>query len=205
MTQHVPLTPAAPVLPPARRAELFLLDQCRRLAGSRLTGAAVPADRVLADLRAVLPEAEACRVFGQLYALIARIDREAGDGFLWYPPGATRQSPDEARLIAAAHRLLASTDPRPAGEAASWIGPADEPPPVGRLTSAAGRTLAAATLLPETYCAVADTFCGLLTLTGHACMAACPLQAGARAPGETGTAGPEGPRPGETRVAGAGR
>ncbi|MBT9288347.1 hypothetical protein [Prosthecodimorpha staleyi] len=205
MTQHVPSMPAAPVLTPARRAELFLLDQCRRLAGSRLTGATVPADRVLADLRAVLPEAEACRVFGQLYALVARIDREAGDGFLWYPPGATRQSPDEARLIAAAHRLLGTADPRPSSEATPWIDPGEERLPVGRLASAAGRTLAAATLLPETYCAVADTFCGLLTLTGHACAAGCPVHAATRPMGDAGTVGAEGQRSAEARPAGAGR
>ena len=145
----------------------FLLDQCRRLAGSRWTGAITPADAVLESLKAALPEPEACRVFGRLYGLIGTIARDCGDDFLWYPAGSKRRSADEARLIEGALALIAGGEAPAVEEAAPRI-----------------RAVAGAVALEESYCAAADALCGLFTATGTACPGSCPVEGLGRSAGE---------------------
>lgn len=161
MTRHVPVVAPPRPLRAVSDAGAFLLDQCRRMAGARATGATVPADLVMLELKAVLPEADAYRVFGQLHDLVSGIARHHGDDFVWFPAGSRRRSADEIRLIETAMAVLA-------GRAEDRIEAVGHGLPRLAATEAAMPVAAA-------YCAVADTLCGLATVAGGECGAGCPF------------------------------
>lgn len=132
-----------------------LLDHCRRLAGTRLTGDPGPADEALSALRETLPREDAYRLFGLLHDLMAMVDRTGERPFLWHPSGARRRSEDETWL--AEHALAAlSTDRRTQG------------------------SLGTESVIPlaESYCAAAERSCGLHEAAGEPCASGCPFEAG---------------------------
>lgn len=135
-----------------------LLDQCRRLAGARITGALQPADAALSALRTVLPLDAAYHLFGLLHDLTATAMAMTNGAFLWHPAGARWRSADEEWLVAHALAPLAlGAEPRAAI-------PAEE--------------------IDAGWCADAQQPCGLRVIEGEACGGRCPFAA--RSPCETG-------------------
>ncbi|MCA1952002.1 MAG: hypothetical protein LDL22_03090 [Hyphomicrobiales bacterium] len=145
-------------MPPPRAAgsEIgadILLDQCRRLAGLRMTGSIEQADRALAALRARLPLEEAYRVFGLLYDLVGTLARGPEAPFRWHPTGALWRTRDEEWLVI--HALA--------------------PLIAGRAEAAERQAIMA---LAESYCLAADRLCGLAAAPGEACRGPCPFTQG---------------------------
>ncbi|WP_156917721.1 hypothetical protein [Salinarimonas rosea] len=149
MSRHAQVPPS-PGTCPRRLSSCALLDHCRRLAGSRLTGDFGPADQALDALRAMLPPDEAYRLFGFLHDLVAIATAGRREEFRWHPVGARRRSADEQRLAEDFLDAL-STDR-------------------GRLVP--GEAVVA---LAESYCAAAERGCGLHAATGEPCAGGCPF------------------------------
>ena len=123
-----------------------LLNLCRLLAGARMSGDFVPADRARAMLLTLLPAPDAYHLLGFLHDLVAGIDDHFGNAFAWHPSGARWCSEDETWLTAHAFATLRD-----------------------------GRAHAGAGALPASYCPTDDRSCGLHAATGHACPGGCPF------------------------------
>jgi hypothetical protein len=89
---RAPFNPAAIGLPE------FLLDQCRRQAAARMTGAARPLDDAMQALLALAPPDAAFALFGALHDLVARMTAAADRPLHWYPATCRCLSADEEQL-----------------------------------------------------------------------------------------------------------
>jgi hypothetical protein len=148
MTEHVfPPMPAEHV-----RSHLSvddLLDLCRLLAGARMSGDFVPADRARVTLVAALPTPDAYHLLGLLHDLVASVDRHFDKGFAWHPAGARWCSEHETWLVT--HALAALCD---------------------------GAETVSLQPLPQSYCPTGERTCGLHDVVGEACPGGCPFRRG---------------------------
>jgi hypothetical protein len=89
---RAPSNPAAGGLPDV------LLDQCRRQAAARLTGAARPLDDAMQALLGLAPPDMAFALFGALHDLVARVTAASDRPLHWYPATCRCLSADEEKL-----------------------------------------------------------------------------------------------------------